>query len=273
MPTVALAGNPNCGKTSIFNALTGARHHVGNWPGVTVEKRSGHFSCDGQAVEVVDLPGTYSLSAQSEDERIAAAFLLSPEVDVIVNVLDASNLERNLYLTTQLLELGKPLVFALNMVDDARRRGVSIDPARLEALLGGPVLPTVGNRAQGIEALKHTIAAAAHGNGNVQRASVWPATCRGGRACGTARTSRASWRNSKEKSRGTSDWPSGTFPGGARSNCWRERLTPRISCSQATRSRPSTVSAARAERSWSTTWAPTARRSLRSGATASSTAS
>lgn len=161
MPTVALAGNPNSGKTSIFNAVTGARHHVANWPGVTVEKRSGHFSIDGQEVEVVDLPGTYSLAAQSEDERIAATFLLSPEVDVIVNVLDASNLERNLYLTTQLLELGKPIVFALNMADDADRRGVSIDVARLQDLLGGPVLLTVANRAQGVEALKDAIARAA----------------------------------------------------------------------------------------------------------------
>lgn len=159
MATVALAGNPNSGKTSVFNALTGARHHVANWPGVTVEKRSGHFTCGEQDVEVVDLPGTYSLAAQSEDERIAADFLLSPEVDVIVNVLDASNLERNLYLTTQLLELGKPLVFALNMADDAERRGIAIDAARLEALLGGPVLPTVANRAQGVEALKRAIAA------------------------------------------------------------------------------------------------------------------
>ncbi len=165
MPTVALAGNPNSGKTSIFNALTGARHHVANWPGVTVEKRSGFFSCDGQDVEVVDLPGTYSLSAQSEDERIAAGFLLSPDVDVIVNVLDASNLERNLYLTTQLLELGKPIVFALNMTDDAERRGVSIDAARLGGLLGGPVLSTIANRAQGIDALKHAIAGGAQGDG------------------------------------------------------------------------------------------------------------
>ena len=162
MATVALAGNPNSGKTSIFNALTGARHHVANWPGVTVEKRSGQFSCDGQELEVVDLPGTYSLAAQSEDERIAAGFLVSADVDVIVNVLDASNLERNLYLTTQLLELGKPIVFALNMADDAERRGVSIDVARLGDLLGGPVLPTVANRAQGIEALKDAIATAAH---------------------------------------------------------------------------------------------------------------
>ncbi len=154
---VALAGNPNCGKTSIFNALTGSRHHVANWPGVTVERRSGWFEWGRAEVEVVDLPGTYSLAAQSEDERIAADFLVHPSVDVIVNVLDASNLERNLYLTTQLLELNKPIVFALNMVDDARRQGASIDVEQLSVLLGGPVVPTVGNRGEGTDALKEAI--------------------------------------------------------------------------------------------------------------------
>jgi len=157
MAAVALAGNPNSGKTSVFNALTGARHHVGNWPGVTVEKRSGTLPLDGRDVEVVDLPGTYSLAAQSEDERIAASFLLSPDVDVIVNVLDASNLERNLYLTTQLLELRRPLIFVLNMADDAERRGMAIDTEHLAGLLGGPVIPTVANRGQGIEELKRAI--------------------------------------------------------------------------------------------------------------------
>ena len=154
---IALAGNPNCGKTSIFNALTGSRRHVANWPGVTVERRSGWFEWDGAEIEVVDLPGTYSLAAHSEDERIAADFLVDPSVDIIVNVLDASNLERNLYLTTQLLELDKPIVFALNMVDDARRQGASIDVEQLSVLLGGPVVPTVGNRGEGTEALKRAI--------------------------------------------------------------------------------------------------------------------
>ncbi len=154
---IALAGNPNCGKTSIFNALTGSRHHVGNWPGVTVERRSGLSQMGALVVEVVDLPGTYSLSAQSEDERIAARYLAAPEVDVIVNVLDASNLERNLYLTTQLLELQRPIVFALNMMDDAERRGTKIDLKALSALLGGPVIPTVGNREDGMQELKEAI--------------------------------------------------------------------------------------------------------------------
>jgi len=157
MVTVALAGNPNSGKTTIFNGLTGSRHHVGNWAGVTVERRSGFLDVEGETFEVVDLPGTYSLSAQSEDERIASRFLSSPDVDLIINVLDASNLERNLYLTTQLLELQRPIVFVLNMMDDAGRQGVSIDLEGLQALLGGPVLPTVGNRQEGLEELKRIL--------------------------------------------------------------------------------------------------------------------
>ena len=169
MPTVAIAGNPNCGKTSIFNALTGSRHHVANWPGVTVEKRFGHFEQDGVEIQVVDLPGTYSLSAQSEDERIAASFLGEPQVDVIVNVLDASNLERNLYLTTQVLELRKPMVFVLNMMDDAERQGVTLDIAGLQTLLGGPVIPTVGNRGDGVKELKAAILSVARGDD----ARVW----------------------------------------------------------------------------------------------------
>jgi ferrous iron transport protein B len=162
-PTVAIAGNPNCGKTSIFNALTGSRHHVANWPGVTVEKRYGHFNQDGVELQVVDLPGTYSLSAQSEDERIAAAFIAEPAVDVIVNVLDASNLERNLYLTTQVLEMKKPMVFVLNMMDDAERQGVTLDIAGLQTLLGGPVVPTVGNRGDGVPELQAAILSVARG--------------------------------------------------------------------------------------------------------------
>ncbi|HJU84065.1 MAG TPA: ferrous iron transport protein B [Holophagaceae bacterium] len=165
--TLALAGNPNCGKTTLFNALTGARHHVGNWPGVTVEKRSGSIEQEGLRLEVVDLPGTYSLSAKSDDERIAALYLsegdAEGEVDVILNVLDASNLERNLFLSTQLLELGKPVVFVLNMIDDAEKKGLKVDLAAMETLLGGPVVPTVGNREEGIAELRKTLAAVARG--------------------------------------------------------------------------------------------------------------
>jgi len=164
MTTLALAGNPNCGKTTIFNALTGSRHHVGNWPGVTVERRSGFFDTADGPVEVVDLPGTYSLSAQSEDERIASQFVAGPGVDLIVNVLDASNLERNLYLTTQLLELRRPMVFVLNMMDDADKNGMDLDVPALAKLLGAPVIPTVGNREEGIQALKEAILAVARGD-------------------------------------------------------------------------------------------------------------
>ncbi len=132
---IALAGNPNSGKTTLFNALTGSHRHVANWPGVTVEKRSGILEAEGKSLEIVDLPGTYSLSAKSEDERIAASFLGEAQVDLIINVLDASNLERNLYLTTQLLELGNPGVFVLNMMDDAQQRGIQLDIPALEPLL------------------------------------------------------------------------------------------------------------------------------------------
>lgn len=157
MSIVALAGNPNCGKTTLFNALTGSRHHVGNWPGVTVERRSGDFHVEGHSHEVVDLPGTYSLSAKSEDEKITAQFLASGQADLIVNVIDASNLERNLFLSALLLELGKPVVHSLNMVDDAERLGMTIDLGLLAALLGGPVVATVGNRGEGVDALKAAI--------------------------------------------------------------------------------------------------------------------
>ena len=163
MLTIALAGNPNCGKTTLFNGLTGSRHHVGNWPGVTVERRTGEFEESGERFLVVDLPGTYSLSTKSEDERITAQFLASGEADLILNVLDASNLERNLYLATLLIELGKPVAFALNMMDDAGKLGMEIDLTGLEALLGGPVVPTVGNREEGLAELKKVLAGIATG--------------------------------------------------------------------------------------------------------------
>jgi len=163
MVTIALAGNPNSGKTTLFNGLTGSRQHVGNWAGVTVERRSGFVELEDETFEVVDLPGTYSLSAQSEDERIASGFLAGGDVDLIINVLDASNLERNLYLTTQLLELHRPIVFVLNMMDDAERQGVSIDLEGLQVLLGGPVIPTVGNREEGLDALKTALIGVSRG--------------------------------------------------------------------------------------------------------------
>jgi len=152
--TLALAGNPNAGKTSIFNALTGSTQHVGNWPGKTVARMDGSFVRRGIEGRVVDLPGTYSLSAFSPEEVIARDYLLSREPDVVVNVVDATNLERNLYLTAQLLELGAPLLLALNVMDSARAQGIRIDRERLGALLGGvPVVETVGHRGRGLDAL------------------------------------------------------------------------------------------------------------------------
>lgn len=150
---IALAGNPNCGKSTIFNALTGARQHVGNWPGKTVEKKEGVFSREGISIELVDLPGTYSLSAYSPEEVIARDYILNSQVDAVVTVLDAANLERNLYLTAQVLELGVPVVVALNMADIAAARGVKIDTAKLSAALKSPVVKTTASRGEGIEDL------------------------------------------------------------------------------------------------------------------------
>ncbi len=154
---VALAGNPNAGKSSIFNALTGSRQHVGNWPGKTVEKKEGHFSQDGVEVKMVDLPGTYSLTAFSPEEVIARDYILNEKPDVVVTVLDSANLERNLYLAVQVLELGVPVVAALNMSDVAESRGIKIDTAQLSLALKSPVVRTVARENQGMKELVQTI--------------------------------------------------------------------------------------------------------------------
>ncbi|MFO7531731.1 MAG: FeoB small GTPase domain-containing protein [Candidatus Limnocylindrales bacterium] len=152
--TLALAGNPNAGKTSIFNALTGSHQHVGNWPGKTVAKFEGTFRHRDIVGRIIDLPGTYSMSALSPEEIIARDYLLSREPSVVIDVVDATNLERNLYLTSQLLELGIPLVVALNVSDSARSKGIRIDTVRLSQLLGGaPIVETVGHRGRGMDAL------------------------------------------------------------------------------------------------------------------------
>ena len=148
--TIALAGNPNCGKTTIFNNLTGARQKVGNWPGVTVEKKEGHLTHKGLNVNVVDLPGTYSLTPFSIEEVTARDFILEQSPDIVVNIIDASNLERSLFLALQILELGRPCLFVLNMADMAEAKGIRIDADKLSALLGLPVVFTVGNRNRGV---------------------------------------------------------------------------------------------------------------------------
>lgn len=156
--TVALAGNPNVGKSTIFNALTGSYQQVGNWPGKTVEKKEGWVSIDGQRVAIVDLPGTYSLAAYSVEEIIARDFILNERPGIVVAVVDAANLERNLYLVCQILELGLPVIVALNMSDTARSRGVEIDVQKLSQQLNGTaVIETVGNRGIGIDTLKAAI--------------------------------------------------------------------------------------------------------------------
>lgn len=156
---IALAGNPNAGKSTVFNALTGARQHTGNWPGKTVALQSGHVSVNSHAIELIDLPGTYSLSAFSAEEIVTRDFILDECPDVIVAVADASNLERNLYLVLQLLEMGAPVILALNMCDIAESRGITIDRERLAALLGGiPVIRLIGSRLVGIDELKRTLA-------------------------------------------------------------------------------------------------------------------
>ncbi|MFO7655248.1 MAG: ferrous iron transport protein B [Candidatus Krumholzibacteriia bacterium] len=157
--TVALAGNPNAGKTTLFNQITGARQRVGNYPGVTVEWKEGHARRGGTRLRVVDLPGTYSLSAYTDEERVARNYLLDERPDVVVDVVDASNLDRNLYLTTELLELGLPLVIVLNMSDAAAANGLEIDTAALSRRLGAPVVSTVGHRGRGLDALLDAVVA------------------------------------------------------------------------------------------------------------------
>ncbi len=156
--TIALAGNPNAGKTTVFNRLTGSRQHTGNWPGKTIERKSGRYKHAGMWIEVVDLPGTYSLAAYSEEEIVARDFLLEGQADVVVVVVDASNLERNLYLVVQILELQIPVLIALNMTDMAETIGFEIDIDDLSEELGGtPVIRMVAARGKGIEELKEEI--------------------------------------------------------------------------------------------------------------------
>src|SRR5690554_4165582 len=162
MQNIALVGNPNSGKTTLFNVLTGSNQHVGNWPGVTVEKKEGSFKHKGVLYNVVDLPGTYSLGAYSEDELVARDFIVKGSPDVVVNVVDATNLERNLYLTTQLLEMGANVVVALNMMDEAESRQISISTHDLSVALGVPVISTIAAKKKGIRELIDAAVGAIH---------------------------------------------------------------------------------------------------------------
>lgn len=151
---VALVGNPNAGKSTIFNALTGEQQHVGNWPGKTVEKKEGTFSANGTICHIVDLPGTYSLTAYSLEEIITRDYLIQESPDVVIAVVDAANLERNLYLVVQLIELGAPLLLTLNMSDVAEARGLKINCEALSIRLGVPVFETVASQGRGLAELK-----------------------------------------------------------------------------------------------------------------------
>jgi ferrous iron transport protein B len=167
--TIAIVGNPNAGKTTIFNNLTGARQKVGNWPGVTVEKKEGVTSFNGHRIHVVDLPGTYSLTAYSLEEVIARTYIIEEKPDLVVDVIDASNLERNLYLATQLIDLGVKLVFALNMIDVAESRGLVTDHQKLSLLLGVPIVPTIGTKNRGTTHLLEAVIRVAEDRESVLR--------------------------------------------------------------------------------------------------------
>jgi len=155
---VALAGNPNAGKSTLFNTLTGGRQRVGNWPGKTVEKKTGAVRANGYRIDLVDLPGTYSLTAFSAEEEIARDFLIHNAPDAVIIVADAAHLERHLYLAVQVLELGLPAVLALNMSDIAEGQGLRIDRQRLGRMLGVPVVCTVASAQQGLTGLLDSVA-------------------------------------------------------------------------------------------------------------------
>lgn len=170
---VAVAGNPNAGKSTLINVLAGARLHVGNWPGVTVEKKTADFQYNKRTITLVDLPGTYSLSPYTQEEIIARDYLVRERPDVIVDVVDATNLERNLYFTLQLLELGIPVVVALNMMDEAKDKGLVIDTEAMAVMLGASVVPTVAGRGEGLDRLMEAVVVAAGTTHRKERGKIF----------------------------------------------------------------------------------------------------
>ena len=171
---IGVVGNPNCGKTTLFNAMTGTKQRVGNWPGVTVDRKSGEYTYENKTIEMVDLPGIYSLSAASLDEEVARDYILSGEADLIINIIDASNLERNLYLTVQLLEMQVPMVLAVNMMDTAKKRRIEIDIPMLSRRIGCPVVPLVASREKGVKELRSKIKRCAQAKSVSELQVVYP---------------------------------------------------------------------------------------------------
>jgi ferrous iron transport protein B len=175
---IGVVGNPNCGKTTLFNELTGSKQEVGNWPGVTVERKKGHYNYENKTIETVDLPGTYSLDTAlgytSMDEEVAQRYVLSSESDLIVNIVDATNLERNLYLTTQLLEMNVPMLMAINMMDIAKQQNIQIDTKLLSQRLNIPVISLIASDGHGIDHLKHEINLAAEKHRTPNQVIVYP---------------------------------------------------------------------------------------------------
>ncbi|MCK5848552.1 MAG: ferrous iron transport protein B [Caldisericia bacterium] len=155
--TIALAGNPNCGKTTLFNALTGSNQHVGNYPGVTVEKKEGILSINKNKIKIIDLPGMYDLKAHSPEEEVAREVLENSSPDLIVSIVDSSSIERNLFLTSQLMELGVPILVVLNMTDAAEKKGISIKPENLSKAMNVSIVKTIGHKCKGVDTLKSTI--------------------------------------------------------------------------------------------------------------------